>query len=43
MLLALTGRVLAMRTGTMPVHLLVLGPASAGKSYALGVALHPPP
>jgi hypothetical protein len=38
-LLALTGRVLAMRTGTMPVHLLVLGPASAGKSYALGVAL----
>ncbi len=38
-LLALTGRVLAMRTGAMPVHLLILGPASAGKSYALGVAL----
>jgi hypothetical protein len=38
-LLALTGRVLAMRPGAMPVHLLLLGPASAGKSYALAVAL----
>ncbi|HZL06412.1 MAG TPA: hypothetical protein VFE45_13520, partial [Coriobacteriia bacterium] len=31
-LLAVTGRVLAMRPGSMPVHLLILGPASAGKS-----------
>lgn len=37
--LALTGRVLAMRLGTMPVHLLLLGPPSAGKSYTLGVVL----
>lgn len=37
--LALTGRVLAMRPGTMPVHLLLLGPPSAGKSYALGMVL----
>lgn len=37
--LALTGRVLAMRPGTMPVHLLLLGPPSAGKSFALGTAL----
>ncbi len=38
-LLAATGRVLAMRPGAMPVHLLILGPASAGKSYALHVVL----
>jgi hypothetical protein len=38
-LLAVTGRVLAMRPGSMPVHLLILGPASAGKSYALYVVL----
>jgi hypothetical protein len=38
-LLAVTGRVLAMRPGAMPVHLLVLGPASVGKSYALHVVL----
>lgn len=43
-LLAVTGRVLAMRPGAMPVHLLILGPASAGKSYALHVVLvHMPP
>jgi hypothetical protein len=37
--LALTSRVLAMRDGAMPVHLLLLGQPSAGKSYCLGVAL----
>ena len=37
--LAVTSRVLAMRTGSMPVHLLILGPASAGKSYALNIVL----
>ncbi|HZL06633.1 MAG TPA: hypothetical protein VFE45_14670 [Coriobacteriia bacterium] len=37
--LALSGRVLAMRLGTMPVHLLLLGPSSAGKSYTLRVVL----
>lgn len=38
-LLAATSRLLVMRSGSMPVHLLLLGPASAGKSYALSVAL----
>ena len=43
-LLAVTGRVLAMLPGFMPVHLLLLGPASSGKSYALRVVLaHMPP
>ena len=37
--LAATSRLLAMRQGTMPVHLLLLGPASAGKSYTLKVIL----
>ena len=37
--LAVTSRLLAMRRGSMPVHLLLVGPPSAGKSYALGVAL----
>jgi hypothetical protein len=37
--LAASGRVLAMRRGTMPVHLLILGPPSAGKSYTLSVVL----
>lgn len=37
--LAVSGRVLAMRRGTMPVHLLILGPPSAGKSYTLSVVL----
>jgi hypothetical protein len=37
--LAATSRLLAMRQGTMPVHLLLLGPASAGKSYSLGTIL----
>lgn len=31
--IAATSRLLAMRTGAMPVHLLLLGPSSAGKSY----------
>jgi hypothetical protein len=37
--LALTSRVLAMRPGTMPVHLLLVGQPSAGKSYTLQTAL----
>jgi hypothetical protein len=37
--LALTSRVLAMRQGTMPVHLLLLGQPSSGKSYCLQVVL----
>ena len=37
--LALTSRLLAMREGSMPVHVLLLGVPSAGKSYALKVAL----
>jgi len=42
--LAVTSRLLAMRPGAMPVHLLLLGPPSAGKSYTLGTVLrlHPP-
>ncbi|MBW1954078.1 MAG: hypothetical protein JRI66_13565, partial [Deltaproteobacteria bacterium] len=31
--LAITSRLLAMRPGAMPVHLLVVGQASAGKSF----------
>ncbi|MFZ5448946.1 MAG: hypothetical protein ACOZFS_09960 [Thermodesulfobacteriota bacterium] len=37
--LALTSRVLAMRPGTMPVHLLLLGQPSSGKSYCLQLVL----
>jgi hypothetical protein len=37
--LSLTSRVLAMRDGAMPVHLLLLGQPSAGKSYILVVVL----
>ncbi|MEJ5328751.1 MAG: hypothetical protein WHT07_01185 [Desulfobaccales bacterium] len=37
--LALTSRLLAMRHGSMPVHLLLVGPASAGKSFTLQTAL----
>ena len=41
---AATGRVLAMRRGAMPVHLLLIGPPSAGKSFTLQtiLALLPP-
>ncbi len=35
--LSATSRLLEMRNGAMPVHLLILGPASSGKSYALSV------
>ena len=37
--LAATSRVLKMRPGAMPAHLLLLGPSSAGKSYTAKVAL----
>jgi hypothetical protein len=37
--LATTSRLLAMRQGAMPVHLLLVGQASAGKSYLLGTVL----
>lgn len=37
--LAATSRLLPMRNGAMPVHLLLTGQASAGKSYALKMAL----
>jgi len=35
--LAMTSRLLEMRPGAMPVHLLLTGPSSGGKSYTLGV------
>ena len=35
--LAATSRLLAMRSGTMPVHLLLTGPSSSGKSYTLSI------
>ena len=35
--LAVTSRLLEMRPGAMPVHLLLTGPSSGGKSYTLGV------
>jgi hypothetical protein len=38
--LAATSRVLAMRTGAMPVHLLLRGLPSAGKSYTLKLVLN---
>ena len=37
--LAATSRVLGMRPGSMPVHLLLMGPPSAGKSYTLQIVL----
>jgi len=37
--IACTGRVLGMRPGSMPAHLLLLGPASAGKSFTTNIAL----
>ena len=37
--LALTTRLLAMRPGAMPAHLLLVGPPSAGKSYTVQTAL----
>ena len=37
--LAVTSRLLAMRPGAMPVHLLLLGQPSAGKSYGLQIVL----
>jgi hypothetical protein len=37
--LAMTSRVLAMRQGTMPVHLLLLGIPAAGKSYTVKTVL----
>src|SRR5262249_44175924 len=42
--LAVTSRLLKMRQGSMPVHLLLLGVPSAGKSYTLNtvLALLPP-
>jgi hypothetical protein len=38
--LAASSRVLLVRSGQMPVHLLLLGAPSAGKSYTLGIVLH---
>ncbi len=35
--LAMTSRLLEMRPGAMPVHLLLTGPSSGGKSYTIGV------
>lgn len=37
--LAATSRLLAMRSGAMPVHLLLIGPPSAGKSYTVSSVL----
>ncbi len=37
--LAATSRLLAMRDGAMPVHLLIMGISSSGKSYTLRVVL----
>lgn len=37
--LAATSRLLAMREGAMPVHLLIMGISSSGKSYTLRVVL----
>lgn len=37
--LAVTSRLLKIRSGSMPVHLLLLGPSSAGKSYTAKVVL----
>ncbi|RLI52500.1 MAG: hypothetical protein DRO87_13100, partial [Candidatus Thorarchaeota archaeon] len=38
--LALTSRLLSMRPGSMPVHLLLTGQASAGKSFTLNCVLN---
>jgi hypothetical protein len=38
--LASTSRLLAMRNGTMPVHLLIIGVPSSGKSYTLKIVLN---
>jgi hypothetical protein len=37
--IAMTSRVLGIRKGGMPVHLMLLGPASAGKSYTVGTVM----
>lgn len=37
--LGATSRLLEMRRGAMPVHLLLMGPSSAGKNYTLGCVL----
>jgi len=37
--LAVTTRLLGQRAGTMPAHLLLIGPASAGKSYTVYIVL----
>jgi hypothetical protein len=37
--LAISSRVLALRRGSMPVHLLLLGESSAGKSYTVRVVI----
>ena len=37
--LAVTSRLLEMRSGAMPVHLLLMGPSSTGKNYTLGRVL----
>jgi hypothetical protein len=37
--LAATSRLLKMRVGSMPVHLLLVGPPSAGKSYTMKVVM----
>ena len=38
--LAVTSRLLRMHAGAMPVHLLLLGAPSAGKSYTMKLVLH---
>ena len=35
--LSMTSRLLGMRDGSMPVHLLLTGPSSSGKSYTVGI------
>lgn len=37
--IAVTTRLLGQRPGTMPAHLLLIGPASAGKSYTASIVL----
>ena len=39
--LSCTSRLLAMRLGAMPVHIILVGPSSAGKSYTLQVIVLP--
>ena len=38
--LAITSRLLAMRRGSMPVHLILIGQPSAGKSFAVGTVIN---